>query len=76
MSLLLDVGFGNVELSSIWDDMLGVEEDGFDIEKELEKITTPTSKLGEIYALGIHRIMCGDSTKESDVKKLIDSLDT
>ncbi len=76
MSLLLDVGFGNVELSSIWDDMLGVEEDGFDIEKELEKIITPTSKLGDIYALGNHRIMCWDSTKESDVKELIDSLDT
>ncbi len=76
MSLLLDVGFGNVELSSIWDDMLGVEEDGFDIEKELEKIIIPTSKIGDIYALGNHRIMCGDSTKESDVKKLIDSLDT
>ena len=58
MSLLLDVGFGNVELSSIWDDMLGVEEDGFDIEKELEKIIIPTSKLGDIYALGNHRIMC------------------
>jgi DNA modification methylase len=76
MSLLLDVGFGNVELSSIWDDMLGVEEDGFDIEKELEKIIIPISKLGDIYALGNHRIMCGDSTNEEDVKKLVDSLDT
>lgn len=70
------MGFGNTELSSIWDDMLGVEEDGFDIEKELEKSIMPTSKHGDIYALGNHHIMCGDSTNESDVKKLIDSLDT
>ena len=72
---ILDVGFDNSELSSIWDDMLGIEEDGFDVEKELESITTPIAKLGDIYALGEHRIMCGDSTKEEDVKKLIESLD-
>jgi len=31
-----------------------------------------TSKLGEIYQLGNHRIMCGDSTKIEDVEKLMD----
>ena len=30
------------------------------------------SKLGEIYQLGNHRIMCGDSTKVEDVEKLMD----
>jgi len=30
------------------------------------------SKLGEIYQLGRHRIMCGDSTKKEDVEKLMD----
>ncbi len=74
LSLLLDVGFDNSELSSIWDDMLGVEEDGFDIEKALESIITPTAKLGDIYALGEHRIMCGDSTNEEDVRKLFETI--
>lgn len=31
----------------------------------------PVSKLGEIYQLGKHRLMCGDSTKIEDVEKLM-----
>lgn len=34
----------------------------------------PTSKLGEIYQLGNHRLMCGDSTKKDDVEKLMNSV--
>lgn len=30
------------------------------------------SKLGEVYQLGKHRLMCGDSTKIEDVEKLMD----
>lgn len=30
------------------------------------------SKLGEVYQLGRHRLMCGDSTKIEDVEKLMD----
>lgn len=33
---------------------------------------TPKSKLGDIYQLGAHRVMCGDSTKLEDVDKLMD----
>lgn len=32
----------------------------------------PVSKLGEVYQLGRHRLMCGDSTKIEDVEKLMD----
>ena len=31
----------------------------------------PKAKLGEIYQLGNHRLMCGDSTKLDDVQKLM-----
>lgn len=31
----------------------------------------PKSKLGEVYQLGRHRLMCGDSTSIEDVKKLM-----
>lgn len=31
----------------------------------------PKSKLGDIYALGNHRLMCGDSTSIADVKELL-----
>lgn len=32
----------------------------------------PKAKQGDIYKLGNHRLMCGDSTKEEDVKKLVE----
>lgn len=44
-----------------------VQEDDFDEEVPEE----PKSKLGQIYQLGRHRLMCGDSTKPEDVKKLV-----
>lgn len=44
-----------------------VKEDDFDEEPPAK----PKSKLGQIYQLGRHRLMCGDSTKVKDVKKLM-----
>ena len=32
----------------------------------------PKSRRGEIYKLGNHRLMCGDSTNAEDVKRLVD----
>jgi DNA modification methylase len=72
-SLLLDVGFDNDDLSSIWDHALEIEDDGFDLEKELEKITEPKTKPGELYALGAHLLLCGDSRDEASVKRLVGS---
>lgn len=43
------------------------------VEDEVPEVTdNPVSKLGEVYQLGRHRIMCGDSTVKSDVEKLMD----
>lgn len=44
-----------------------VKEDDFDMELPAE----PKAKLGQVYQLGRHRLMCGDSTKIDDVMKLI-----
>ncbi len=73
VGFLVDLGFGNAELSDVWDSMLGTEDDGFDEKKALEEIGEPNAMKGEIYALGGHRIMCGDSTDPESVKKLADS---
>jgi len=71
VELLLDVGFDDSDLSHIWDDNLGIEDDEFDVEKELEKIKKPKTKLGDVYELGVHRLICGDATDPEVVKKLV-----
>lgn len=43
-------------------------EDDFDEEKEEIHVIC---KKGDIWQLGEHRLMCGDSTKEDDVRKLM-----
>lgn len=45
-----------------------VIEDDYNEEPPAE----PKAKLGDIYQLGRHRLMCGDSTSVTDVEKLID----
>lgn len=45
-----------------------VEEDDFEVEETKE----PIAKLGDIYQLGRHRLMCGDSTDPDQLAKLVD----
>lgn len=62
-------GFDVDELDDIFrvEEEEEIVEDDFDIEPPEE----PKAKLGDIYKLGNHRLMCGDSTKEEDVAKLM-----
>lgn len=70
IGLLLDIGFDESDLSHIWDENLETEDDGFEVEKEIAKIKKPKTKLGDIYQLGSHRLICGDSTDPAVLKKL------
>lgn len=54
------------ELSKINDEEREVKEDNYDFDKEVE----PIVKRGQIWKLGNHRLMCGDSTSKEDVSKL------
>lgn len=70
-TFLEDIGFGSEEL----DDIFPAEEtpERFDLAKELEKlnISNVTVQRGDVYSLGESRLMCGDSTIEIDVLKLM-----
>ncbi len=69
-NFLSDIGFSSEELDSIFD--IEIPEE-FDLKKELEKldIKNITVKKGDIYQLGVHKLMCGDSTVEDDMLKLM-----
>ena len=54
-------GFDEKELSDLFKDDADVQEDDFDVDAELEKPTF--SKSGDVWTLGRHRLVCGDSTK-------------
>ena len=69
--LLLDVGFTQLELSENWDDGLDLGEEGFDEEKSLAEAKTTSIKLGDIFELGQHRLICGDSRDIETIKLLM-----
>lgn len=48
-----------------------VVEDDFDVGKALDDIREPETKQGDIWQLGPHRLMCGDSTSQDDVGSLM-----
>jgi len=62
-------GFNEKEL----DDLLFVEQDGLTDEDAVPENVEPKVKLGELWQLGDHRLLCGDSTSEADVAKLMDN---
>lgn len=69
-------GFEAAEIDELMDKFYAKEavEDNFDVDKaksEIEAKGTVTQK-GDIWLLGNHRLMCGDSTNEADMVRLMD----
>ena len=68
----LDVtGFDEEEIENMLDESIDLKDDNFELEKELKQIEKPIVKLGDIWILGKHRLMRGDSTSKDDVEKLM-----
>lgn len=63
--LLKDVGFESTELDKIFQ-LEPSEKD--DIIPEIKKTNI---KLGDLFQLGNHRLLCGDATKKENVEKLM-----
>ena len=61
--ILEDLGFDDL----LPEEVLDTSEDDYEEPEDLET----TVVLGDVYQLGEHRLMCGDSTKIEDVEKLM-----
>nr|DAF26048.1 MAG TPA: adenine specific DNA methyltransferase [Caudoviricetes sp.] len=68
---LSTTGFTFDEVDNILKDITGSKEDDFDIDQVLNDIEKPTTKPGDVWLLGKHRLMCGDSTVKEDVIHLM-----
>lgn len=51
-------GFSFDEVENILKETLGSKEDEFEVEETLNEIEQPVTKLGDVWILGKHRLMC------------------
>lgn len=65
-------GFEPAELDALFKDSLkdGIHEDDFDVDAELQK--PALTKQGDVWMLGQHRLVCGDSTSADTFNVLMD----
>ncbi len=70
LSVLLDVGFEDDELQGFFDDV-ELAEDEYDVDKAIEEMVEPKVKLGEVWQLGNHYLLVGDSTNKESVSKFM-----
>lgn len=54
-----------------FEDVLEEEKEAVDDDFDPEPPEEPQAKLGDLYQLGRHRLLCGDSTSITDVEKLM-----
>jgi DNA modification methylase len=64
------LGFDPAELNKLLTNDDDIQEDDFDVEAELQK--PALTKPGDVWILGKHRLVCGDSTKPETYKVLMD----
>lgn len=65
-------GFDPPEIEQLFNQVhdKNVSDDDFDVDKAVEK--EAFVQQGDIWKLGKHRLLCGDSTKAEDVQRLMD----
>ena len=67
-------GFEAAEIDALFKDTLkdGIKEDKFNVEEELKKPVI--TKTGDVWSLGRHRLICGDSTKAETFEILMNGV--
>lgn len=71
---LTATGFSSKEVEDLvirLDKDVEAEDDDFDADADYESIEEPVTQRGDIWILGDHRLMCGDSTDLGDVNTLM-----
>jgi DNA modification methylase len=64
------LGFDDAELNKLLGGMDDVQDDDFDLSKALEEAAFV--KLGDVWSVGKHRLVCGDATDGATVETLMD----
>jgi DNA modification methylase len=64
----------NIDMGNLGFDLFEEEPEIIEDDFEAQPPAEPKAKLGDIYQLGEHRLMCGDSTKKEDVEKLMNGV--
>lgn len=67
-------GFDIGELKELFAMQAEPEEDNFDVDTAIDNIEQPSTKRGDVWQLGKHRLMCGDSTLKSDAERLMNGI--
>lgn len=67
---LLGSGFKIDEVNFMFNDILEVRDDNFDVEKAIAEIKEPVTQPGELILLDNHRLLCGDSTLPESYNRL------
>ena len=62
-------GFDEKELADLFQEESEVEDDDFDVDGELKE--PAVTQMGDVWTLGRHRLVCGDSTKEETYEVLM-----
>lgn len=66
------IGFGDDEIESLLARAAGGENAGLtDPDAVPEPPDTPVTRLGDLWILGAHRLLCGDSSRNDDVERLL-----
>lgn len=64
-------GISEIDMSAFGFDISELQEDKEIVEDEIPEKAEPRCKQGDVWLLGEHRLMCGDSTSPTDYDKLM-----
>jgi len=71
--LLRDCGWDKVSVDELFKDVIRERESFLESDKE-ELPKNAVSKLGNLWLIGSHRILCGDSSIESNIDRVLENL--